>query len=405
MAVYIQAQTNAFANTRGKAKKEGTDQNVRRPLRGIQVKPNTYAVMRVKKANGEDVYLYDSSATEHPEEGETRIGKSTNYANFLIQRCGEQRAEKQMIIETFGEDYVYFFGERPRFLDVSGMLLNTADFQWKNEFWANYDKYLRGTKLVEQNARVYLYIDDAVIEGYIIGASTSSDANQPNMLPFSFQLFITHYQMIENVGSMYIPKSDRGDTAIEPISVLPDPTPAAIPASPVGINAFMAQNAKLANNATFGIQKALEKVRNTLYSVRTNVPWQGTGNVAQDITMYPPLTNQLVMTPAPTERPIYEMIDEYVLSSPQSLTGAALAASDAERKRLEGELAKRSPKALEEAVRAAFEEAGIDTGEPSAMRLLLGRGAFMAIQYMAPFGIARLKPQAKQGVTGTLELL
>lgn len=407
MAVYIQCATDAFAMTRKQAKEEGAGyENVRRPLRGIQVKPNTYAIIRAKKANGDDIYLFDSSTTDIRPEAEGGIGKGRCYANFLIQRLTEQRAEKQQIIETFGEDYVYFFGERPRFLDVQGVLVNTADFQWKNEFWTNYEQFLRGTRLVEQNARLYLYIGDTVIEGYIVNAGTNDDASQPNMCPFQFQLFITNYQIVSPVGSVFIPQSDTGGPEIKAISIDPMTSEelAGQPIGTGGFNTFLAQTSSLATRAEVAIQGALEKVRNTLYGTQMSVP-SGIGTMANDVKMFPPLTNQMAMVPAPINRPIHEMIDEYVVHAPLPLTGDALMAQQAEEKRLAAALAFRSPQQLEAAARAAFEEAGIDTGEPSAMATILGRGAFAAAQYLAPFGIARLNPKAKQAVEGTLELL
>jgi hypothetical protein len=53
-------------------------------------------------------------------------------------------------------------------------------------------------------------------------------------------------------------------------------------------------------------------------------------------------------------------------------------------------LALQSPVALEAKARADFELAGIDTGKPSVMMAILGRGAFAAIQYAAPFGLAKV---------------
>jgi hypothetical protein len=282
MATFVSVSTDAFASVRESARTREPQVNIRRPLRGIQVKPNTYSVLKVKTASGADIPLFDSSSPTF-DEG-TKIGKSTNYANFLIQRINEQRVEKQQIIETFGEDYVYFFGERPRFLDVSGSLVNTADFNWKSEFWANYDQNLRGTKLVERNARVYFYFDDVVAEGYIVNAAAGADSMSPHLLSFQFQMFVTNYAILSTVGSVLFGPSDGlsfltgtgvSATGLEPFTLDARRAAAAQAAgqgSPGGLTGFLATTSKLINDASFSIQSTLETIKNTFYGRPMVVP-------------------------------------------------------------------------------------------------------------------------------------
>jgi hypothetical protein len=404
VAVFIQVATDAFGTTRQDAARQGANNAlVRRPLRGIQAKPNTYAMFRVLRADGTPVQLFNSSSDTYYGDGQDAIGRSDTYANFLIQRYSESRAEKQQIIETFGEDYVFFFGERPRVIDVSGVLLNSADFNWKSEFWENYDQFLRGTKLVEQNARLYFYFDDVVIEGYIMGASSVGDASNPYMLPFQFQLFVTHYTVISKVGSVYIKPSDTGERSsqliIEPDRNLPNAKVAA-GVSSGGTAGFLAQTAEFANNATVSIQMALEKVRNALHARPMEVP-SGIGTMANDIKLYPPLEAQGTYGKPRTDQPIYLMHDEYVAGHEANIPLATQKGFDAEYLRLEGLLAKQGQlpgqagEALEAAARAQFEAAGIDTSPVDGQALLLGRGAFAAIQYVAPAGIASLPIQSR----------
>lgn len=405
MAVFIQATTDAFAETRATAKKHQIAQaNVRRPLRGIQVKPNTYAVLRVKTASGADIPLLDSSSPTY--DSSSKIGRSVNYANFIIQSLREQRAEKQQIIETFGEDYVYFFGERPRFLDVTGVLINTADFNWKSEFWANYDQYLRGTKLVERNARVYFYFDDIVVEGYFLGASTSADSGMPHLLPLQFQMFITNYAILSNVGSVLFGSSDTGSsvrTALEPIA----PTNSMLLAqngiqATGGLQGFLATAAKFTMDASFTIQSTLETIKNAFYGRQIVVP-EGIGTMV----VVPAIENKGQFSEPPTGVPIHTMTDEYVARDPTDLDARTLLASKAEEARIASLLKLQDPVVLEAQARAEFQKAGIYTGRPSAMFTILGRGAFAAIQYAAPFGIAKvgggkigIADQAAQSVLG-----
>ncbi len=397
------ATTDAFSTTRKQAESEGVDQaNIRRPLRGIQVKKPTYAVMRVKTASGEDIDLVDSSSDRGDEAG---IGRSANYANFLIQAIQETRSEKQQIIETFGEDYVYFFGERPRVLDVNGMLINTADFNWKSEFWKNYDEHLRGTKLVEQNARLYLYFDDVVIEGYMLGAAASVDAGQPHMLPFRFNLFVTNYHMLSKPGSMTFGASDTGiKSSTQFPGVAPHTTQEALSRGAVtggGLNAFVASVAHSA--PVVALQQGIEQLKNALYGRQLVVP-KGIGTMETGLKRFPPLNTGGSFPPAPTGQPIHTMADEYVARSPQSPSAAVQQAWQKEQDRILDYMAQRDPEFLEAAARADFEAAGIDTSDPSVVSMILGRGAFAALQYAAPFGLAKAKHlgQADQAMSTVL---
>ncbi|MCA8940418.1 MAG: hypothetical protein KDB07_11440 [Planctomycetes bacterium] len=130
---------------------------------------------------------------------------SLRYSNFLMTGAQEARAEKYQIMETFGIPFIFFYGERPRIYQFNGVLLNSLDFQWRAEFWANYDDVLRGTRLVERNARVVLSWDDITIEGYILQAAAAEDAAQPYLVNFNFQFFVTNYMTTAVLGDPRFP--------------------------------------------------------------------------------------------------------------------------------------------------------------------------------------------------------
>lgn len=218
MAVYVELQTDAFADVLAVQKMTERDfTGVRRPYRGIEIKDDTYAVMKVLRSDGSAVPLVDSGGERMPQAGgDTKAGSGTNsnsnnanrapmattftYSNFIIQNIVDSRQEKSQILETFGDPFIFFFGERPRILQVSGLLMNTRDFNWRTEFWYNYENYLRGTKLVELNARIYLFWDDVLVEGYMMGAQAQDNADMPYHIPFSFNLFVTSHTYLGSIG-------------------------------------------------------------------------------------------------------------------------------------------------------------------------------------------------------------
>jgi len=170
--------------------------SVRRPLRGLEIKEDTYAVLKVVKADGSEVPVADSA---------TFKGTGVNYANFLLQQVTETRIEKQQLIETFGAAYVFFYGEQPRFLDVAALLMNSADFNWAAEWWYNYENFWRGTKLAEMGARVYLLYDDNIVEGYMMSSAATRVSAEQHIIQLQCRLFVTQVRSIAVVGDPNYP--------------------------------------------------------------------------------------------------------------------------------------------------------------------------------------------------------
>lgn len=385
MAVYITAMTDAFEEI---GRESQTYENVRRPLRGIEIKQDTYAVIRVIKVTGEEIPIFDSSSSESTD----GIGYSTRYANFILQQVQEQRVEKQQIVETFGEDYIFFFGERPRIMTFSGVLMNTRDFNWKNEFLENYERYLRGTRLVEQNARLYLYFDDLVIEGYLIQSMVNYAADMPYHVQFQFQMYVCQYSDMSRPGVTNYANADMTVTEAEagasplPDGGLPPDTDAGraqqaanvthrSPGS-AGLNANLAQTRRFALDASLTIQRTLEQLRDRYFAVSNPITNpRGVGTRAQTIA------NQAQFEPAPTGRPYSENYDEYVVREPAPLTF-----DDKEKSRVEEQLKLNSPEELERKAQAELAKFGVDATSRTNSVLLLGRGAFAASRYMGTFG-------------------
>ncbi len=170
--------------------------SVRRPLRGLEVKEDTFAVIKVVDLLGRDIKLVDSG---------NPTGKAPTYTNFILQSVTDARSEKAQVTETFGDPYLFLYGQSPRFLDCAAVLLNSADFNWQAEFWENYNKYLRGTKCAEIGARLYMFYDDIVVEGYMLNAAAMSDATNPMLVQLQFRLFLTNYRNVSSVGDPRFP--------------------------------------------------------------------------------------------------------------------------------------------------------------------------------------------------------
>ena len=195
MSVFIELVTDAFAanfqrqaaaqqNSGGGSRSSRAGKKAaRRPVRGIEIKDDTYAYIKVVQSNGTEIPVMDSRSSTGT--------SSDGYTNFILQSVQEQRMERHQVIETFGDNYVFFFGESPRFLDCSAILVSTHDFSWRAEWWNNYEYFWRGTKLVERGARAYLAWDDIIVEGYMVQAAAVEQAEQPYTIQMQFR-FLRH---------------------------------------------------------------------------------------------------------------------------------------------------------------------------------------------------------------------
>jgi hypothetical protein len=205
VAVFLELTVDPFierfrktAEERARTKGAGLSR-VRRPLRGLEVKEDTYAYIKLIRADGIEIDLIDAGASE---------GWTKEYSNFILQSVQEHLMERHQIIETFGDTYVFLFGAAPHMLQCSAILINSHDFNWKDEFMENYNKYMRGTKALEYGARTYLFYDQNIVEGYILNASVNITSNEPLMAQLQFQFFVTNSQTVAMLGDPWFPVRD-----------------------------------------------------------------------------------------------------------------------------------------------------------------------------------------------------
>jgi hypothetical protein len=176
--------------------------SIRRPLLGMGHKQERYAVLRVITSTDGHVDVYNTSAPQSNKSDESKVYAGYT-SNILIQTIQESREEKAQVIQTFGDDFVYFFGERPVQLQISAQLLDSNNFRWHQEWWENYKNVLRGTQLVRKDARVYLEIQDVMYEGYITRAATSKTADSPRQVTLNFTLLVTNKVYLEKIRNRY----------------------------------------------------------------------------------------------------------------------------------------------------------------------------------------------------------
>lgn len=169
-----------------------TQSFVRRPYMGMVHSDDYFAYISVKSAiNGTG----DPTAPQYISiiDSSTPNGTSTHAHNFMLTQVDFGLQEKAQIVETFGSDYAFFFGQRPVVMNCAGFLLNSRDFNWWSEWLFNYQNYLRGTACVKSKSRVYLGFKKHIAVGYLLSTNVTISAQQENSMGFSFTMLLTNF--------------------------------------------------------------------------------------------------------------------------------------------------------------------------------------------------------------------
>ncbi len=160
---------------------EESQKHVRRPLNGLRPNKNYYAT--IMSPNG----MLNSSYID--------AKKLTNFNNnFLVQSMTFSRDEKMQVIETFGENYVYFFGNRSPVANFRGLLLNSQTFEWFAEFDTNYVNSFRGTRAAARGQEITITVDGVIYYGHIHNVSYDLNSEQPQSLGVSFSMHVAKVQ-------------------------------------------------------------------------------------------------------------------------------------------------------------------------------------------------------------------
>ena len=355
--------------------------SVRRPVRGLQIKQDTYGTLEVKTKDGKNVLLVDSGGRIDKED----ISFSPVYSNFVLQSVSESTAEKSQVVETFGPAFVFFFGTRPKMLSVQGVLLNSADFNWKNEFWHNYENYLRGTRLVASDTIAHLSYDDVTVMGYIISADAEQTSDPQEFVSFRFQMLVSQVIPTNVVGNNKFPYST-------PVNVEPDvftipqseaPNPQTLADSTGKWTQFLekALSGDINFDFAFGpkAQNYTNYVNQWIQGANIKIPQGYEGSALSDglPVKYKYGSTILSYNPNPVQYgKLRDNEDEYIANIKVNKPGAAvyLKAEDALKAQYE------AGKSAQATAREQFKKYNINPDPPNEYGRLVRKGVFTAVQ-------------------------
>jgi hypothetical protein len=169
-------------------------QYVRRPTNGVSIKKDTYGCI-----------MYNGSVLNTSAPG----NQSSYDYNLLIQSFSMNRQEKSQVIETFGDHYVYMFGERAPTATISAYLLDTETFEWFQQFDINYQNAYRGTQLALSKNPINIVTSELNLVGYIDSVQYSQSATQdPYMVSVNIVMILERIEHLSDITIPKIPKTE-----------------------------------------------------------------------------------------------------------------------------------------------------------------------------------------------------
>jgi len=113
------------------------------------------------------------------------------FNNFMLTSVSESRKTINKVHMNFADSWnVFFFGNSPVMLSMSGGFIDTEEFPYYQEFMVAYEKYISGERLVENNLNMLISYDGKIIEGYILNINTSTSVTTESYKQFSMVILV-----------------------------------------------------------------------------------------------------------------------------------------------------------------------------------------------------------------------
>jgi len=107
------------------------------------------------------------------------------YTDFMMTEIVYGQEEVMQYVPT-KQGRILFFGKGPMTLQVTGLLMNTEDFPWKDEFLKNYRQNLGGSDLAKAGRVAAFVYDNWAHLGYITAIQMHESADREDAVLFSF---------------------------------------------------------------------------------------------------------------------------------------------------------------------------------------------------------------------------
>jgi len=165
--------------------------------------------------------------TPNPNAGKDAIPSIFGTNQFLLTAFREVRQEKVQILETFGAPSLYFFDEKTKVYNITGVLLeakpanlkqrfdyeDNSDFtqmrnqskEWVGGFKEFWNTHLRGSKLAESGRIALLVFGNDIMYGYPVSFTLNKSSATPAHRIFNMSMIITDHVTKESYSYYYKP--------------------------------------------------------------------------------------------------------------------------------------------------------------------------------------------------------
>jgi hypothetical protein len=157
----------------------------RRPAGGIIVDPGSHATLEVVVQDGDETRIPLVNSC-YPR------GLGPGTANFLISQFNEANTSAAAVRRTLNSFYITTTARNPRVAQVGGVLIDSDNFPWVDEWNRNWSRYIEGSKCLQNRALVYLTVADRVFRGIILSSSMNRTAvSNHRLAQFNFEMVLT----------------------------------------------------------------------------------------------------------------------------------------------------------------------------------------------------------------------
>jgi hypothetical protein len=110
---------------------------------------------------------------------------------FVLKSVRHSSEEKYFVFQALnGDTTSFFFGAKPQVYSFAGVVLDSQNQQWYNDFRHFYENYIRGSKTIENKTRVFMAYTDQLIEGFILNSSFDKVGDTTDWCNFSFDMLV-----------------------------------------------------------------------------------------------------------------------------------------------------------------------------------------------------------------------
>lgn len=131
-----------------------------------------------------------------------------NFSLTNVQETNEQIVKVQV---NFGSSWnAFFFGEKPKIYQFSGVFLDSKEYPYYQEFLTAYENYLSGRKAIENKMQMIISYDGRLVDGYMLNIATTHTAANQLVKAFQFTVLVKESIFIRNNFDRDIDGSPNG---------------------------------------------------------------------------------------------------------------------------------------------------------------------------------------------------